>query len=798
MSDLIQAIRMLRRNPGFTLLASITLALGIGANAVIFSIVNAVILAPLPFPDQQRIVQISDGQVPSSLPKFTAYREQNQAFDEIGAYSETGFQTGATTAATPEELHGAHVTAGWFNVLGVHPARGRFFTAGEDRPGGAPVAILSHGLWQHRFASDPEILGKAIPVDGAQLTVVGIMPAGFDFPNESQIWVPRVFEHSAITRKQIDGGAGYLSVLARLKPGVPIQKATAELETISRRYAAAHIGNLDADRVPRIVLLKDELVEYVKPTLLMLFGAVGLVLLIAASNVANLLLVRGAERRRETAIRAALGASRGHLIRQLLVENLLISLIGSALGLLLAGWGVGLIGTLSGDILPRAADIRIDLPVLAFSVMLAAFTSILFGIAPSLAASRIDLNRALREGAKTSGTSRESSRLRGLMLGSQVALALVLSIGAGLLMQSLLRLQAVDPGFRPQRLLTAHIALPPGRYPEKPMQTSFYTALLDRIGQAPGVDSAALTSALPFVNGGVAYFFQIEGRPSLGPSKDPFARLRIVSPSYLRTMGIRLRSGRDFNEDDNESGTAVVEINETMARRYWPGENPVGRKITYSREHVRVEIIGVVSDVKFGTLDSPPEEEMYVPYRQRPALAMSVVVRSTADPAPLTSAVRLAVLTLDKDQPITNIRTMENLVSGSLSQSRLRGWLMGIFAVLALILAAIGIFGVVAYTVTQRTREIGIRIALGAARSNILALVLQQTMRPVVFGILTGWLASVLAARLISSMLFGIKVLEPITIATATLTLALVAGLAAYLPARRASKVDPLIALREE
>ncbi len=684
---------MLLRSPAFTLLALVTLALGIGANTTIFSVVNAVLLRPLPYQDPDRIVQIVDTremrgtvELASSFPKFTFIHDQAGTFDSAAAFSNANFHlsAGASNDQGPIQVNGIRTSSGFFRVLGVAPLLGRAFLAEEDRAGGGYVAVISYDLWVNRFAADRNLIGRSVGVDGDSTIVIGVMPPEFDFPADTKIWVPRTFESSRLTRQQIEHGAGYLSVIARLSPHSTLRQAQAELETLNQQYNATHEGFTDDDRGIRVSPLREQLVRNVRPTLLVLLGAVGFVLLIASGNVANLLLARAVSRGKEVAVRSALGASRGRLLIQFLTESVLLSLLGAGLGLLLSLWSIQLVTKLGPGIIPRADEIHINGPVLAFTVIVSVLTGIIFGLGPAMYSLRVDLNEALKATARGLGGSLGGGRLRGLMVAGEVALAVILLTGAGLLMRSFTHLLNVDPGFRPQQLLTMSIGLPPARYPRPLEQSGFYDQLLLRVGALPGVRNTAVISVLPMGGGGVAYFFNIEGRPKLEPAKAPFAMLGIISPAYFETMGIPLLKGRPFADADSAETPKVAIINDTMARRFWPGEDPLGRRLTYSREQITVEVIGVVGDVKFNGLGAASAgEEMYVPYRQRPSLAMWRVTRGAANPVNLASAIRHEVLAMDPDQPVSNVRTMDEVISDSVTQPRLRTVLMGSFAALS-------------------------------------------------------------------------------------------------------------------
>jgi putative ABC transport system permease protein len=659
------------------------------------------------------------------------------------------------------------------------------------------VAIISYSLWQNRFAGDAAVVGRSIGLNGASATIVGVMPAGFDFPGSADIWTPRVFENTVLTRVQIEHGAGFLRLFGRLKNGVDKRQALAEFTTLAEQYKAAHAGFGDAGNGVRIRTLREGATNDIRTTLLVLWGAVGFVLLIAAANVANLLLARAIARRKEIAIRASLGATRGRLLGQFLTESVILSTLGAALGILLAEWSVRLLTRLDSRVLPRAGEIQIDGRVLLFTLAVAIVSGVLFGLGPALHSLRIDLSRALKE---TSRGVTGGGRLRGFMVIAEVALAMILLAGAGLLMRSFSNLEKVDPGFRPQHLLSMSIALAPARYPKPFAQAAFFDQVLARVSTLPGVDRATVTSCPPIAGGYcIGYIYWIAGRPAPEPSKIPVAFLRSIHPQYFDTMRIPLIEGRAFSDADSADAPRVAIINQTMARRQWPNEDPIGRRFSYSREQVSVEVVGVAADVKFNALgDATAYDEMYVPFRQRPWLTMTLLVRGSGDAASLTSSIRHEIARIDSDQPVANVQTMEDALSDSVARPRLETALMGGFAALALLLAAVGIFGVVAWSVSQRTNEIGIRMALGARPANVLAMIVGQAFRTIGVGQVIGLSGGLALTRLLGSALFGVSADDPLTFAAGMIVLAAVALLACVIAARRAILIDPVIALRQD
>jgi putative ABC transport system permease protein len=790
---------MLLKWPGFTALALLTLALGIGANTTMFSVVNSVLLRPLPYEKPERIVQVLDtfpatgGYITSSYPKFTFLHDHVRSLESIAAESGGRFQISGPPPSTPAEVAGSRVSADFFRVLGAKPIRGRTFSPGEDRLGAKPVVVLSHSLWQSRFASDPGVVGQTITVDGSAASIIGIMPTGFDYPPETEIWIPEISEHSVVTQVQIQRGASYLYFYGRLAAGSDIRSAEAEISALSQQYDSSHKGFGDTGRIMRLTPLRESLVNDIRRTLLVLLGAVAFVLLIASANVANLLLARAVARQKEVAIRASLGASRARLLVQFLIESLILATLGAAFGILFSMWSMRAIRGIGSDILPRAAEIHIDTTVLLFTIAVAVFTGFIFGLGPAMHAARVDLNDALKSSSRSfSG----GGRLRSVIVVSEVALAMVLLTGAGLLMRSFLRLESVSPGFQPQGLLTMRIGLPSARYPQAIQRSAFYDRVLERVSTIPAVQSAAISNALPVNGRAIAYFFNIEGRPALESTKAPTAWLQSISPNYFETLGIPIVAGRTFSRADTVDSPLVTIISKATARRYFPNQNPIGQHLIYSRESVRVEIVGVANDVKFGGLGQTSfDNEFYVPYRQRPFLTMWLVTRG---PSNVASAARREILGVDPEQPVANIRTMEEVLAESVSQPRLRTVLIGSFAALALILTVIGIAGVVAWSVSQRTNEIAIRMALGARPANIVTMIVRQAFVVIGAGELIGLAGALALTRVLSGFLFGIVPEDPATFAGVLTVLAVVALGACVLAARRALRIDPVTAMRAE
>ncbi|MDQ3803874.1 MAG: ABC transporter permease [Acidobacteriota bacterium] len=806
--DLRYGLRTLLKNPGFTAVAVIALALGIGANSAIFSVVNAVLLRPLPYRDPDRLVMVWEENTKAGYPRDTPaaanyidWRDQNQVFEGMAAIADVSFNL--TGAGEPERLDGRRVSASLFPLLGVEPHLGRAFLPEEDQPGANRVAVLSHGLWQRRFGADANIAGKPLTLNGESYEVVGVMPPHFQFPSrEDELWVPIAFTPQEAASR----GRHYLQVLARLKPGVTLGQAQAEMSTIAARLQQQYPEqntNLGATVTP----LHEHVVGDIRPALLVLLGAVGFVLLVACANVANLLLARAAVRQKEIAVRVALGASRLRLVRQFLTESVLLAALGGGLGLLLSVWGVSLLKTFIPENISQARAVAVDARVLGFTVLVSLLTGLIFGLAPAVQASNFNLNETLKEGGRDSAAGSRGNRIRALLVVAEVAVSLVLLIGAGLLINSFLRLRNVDPGFRADNLLTMSIELPQQKYPDPARRAAFYTELVSRIEALPGVKSAAVTNWIPLVFQGDSIGFSIEGRPDPAPGQGrrPTVVTRVVHPHYFRTMGIQLLRGREFGEQDRVESPTVAVISETMARRHWPGEDPTGKRITPGPATSTdpddwVTIVGVVKDVRQFELGAEPKPQMYVSYAQGWSFfaPRHLVVSTAVEPLSLAATVRKTVWEIDKDQPVSDIRTMEEVLSESLARQRFSMLLLGIFAAVALALAAVGIYGVMSYAVAQRTHEIGIRMALGAQRGDVLKLAVGQGLKLVLIGVALGLAAAFALTRVMASLLFGVSATDPATLVTISLVLIGVAVLASYIPARRAAKVDPMIALRYE
>jgi putative ABC transport system permease protein len=797
--DLRYGLRSLFRSPGVTLIAILTLGLGIGANSAIFSVVNTALLRPLPYPDPGRLMLVMESnpakgyqRFPLSPLNYVDYRDQNSVLERLCAFDGTSFIL--TGAGRPEKIQGARVSAGFFETLGIAPLNGRAFAADEDRPGPDQVAILGHGLWQRRFGSDPGVLGRTVTLGGAAYTVVGVMPPGFAFPNRSEIWKPMALADNEMQSR----GSHYLLSIGRLRPGVSPERARADLEAIAARLQQRY-PDTNTGWTARVEPLAERIIGDARPTLLVLLAAVGFVLLIACANVASLLLARAAARRKEFAVRSALGAGRARLARQLITESLLLGLLGGGLGLLLALWGTDLLSAAAPPGIPRVREVGVDGRVILFTGGVALLTGLLFGLAPALQAARTDLNEALKEGARGDGGSPRRHRARALLVVAETALALVLLAGAGLMLRSLLRLQAIDPGFDPRHVLAVHVELPDARYPDERRRADFFRAALERLASLPGAQAAGAVFPLPMGGDRLIFSFGIEGRP-VAEADRPSAGYYVVSPDYFRAMGIHLMSGRAFTERDREGAPRVAIINATMARQFWPGEDPVGRRIVIDNgpQDLWREIVGVVQDVKHTELEGDSVAQMYEPYPQAPLPLMTLTVRAAGAPEGLAEAARRAILALDKDQPVSRTATMDRLLAESIARPRYSLLLLGVFAGVALLLATVGIYGLLSHSVTQRTREIGIRMALGARRGQVLVLVIANGMRLALLGIGAGLLGAIALTRLMSSLLYRVSPTDPATLAAVALLLAGAALLACLVPARRATRVDPMGALRCE
>jgi putative ABC transport system permease protein len=798
--DLRYGVRMLFKQPTFTIIAVLALALGIGANTAIFSVVNAVLLRPLPYhePDRLAMVHVSRAQAPLEKAPlcqsdFLDWKSQNQVFENIAAYSTNRFNFSG--GESPEQIEGAWVTADFFNTLAVQPAIGRAFLPDEDQPSTPQTVVISEGFWRRHLGSNPDIINQQITLNSKAFTVIGIMPAGFSFPEKGvDLWAA---ERLAPTRR----GPYYMRGLARLRPGVTLEQAKAEMSVIAQRVQE-QINSQNSDVTWTATSLTEATVGDVRTALFVLFGAVLFVLLIASANVANLLLARASAREKEMSVRLALGASRARLLRQLLTESLLLALCGGISGLLLAIWGVDLLLAISPANIPRLQEVTIDSRALGFTLLVSALSGLIFGLAPALQSSGLNLNDSLKEGGRSNTESRGRRRMRNALIIAEVALSLMLLVGAGLMMKSFIKLQSVSPGFKPEQLLTISLTLPRAKYDSNEKVTSFYQQLISRVNTVPGVDAAGLSISLPPNDLAVSDSFSIEGKPIAPGTSEPIVPIIFISPDYFNVLGVPLLEGRLFAEADRAESPPVVIINQTLAERYFPNENPIGKRFKVGgaerNRNPWMEIVGVVGDVKYTGLDAKPEPAYYLPLTQAAWRAVYLVVRASTNPLNLAPVLRQEIWALDKDLPVTKIATMEQLLAESIAQPRFRTLLLGIFAALALVLASVGIYGVISYTVTRRTHEIGIRLALGAQTSEILMLVIKQGMRLAIIGLTIGIAASLVLTRVMEKLLYEVSVTDKATFASVAGLLGLVALLACYVPARRAAKVDPMVALRYE
>ncbi len=808
LKDLRFAARALAKSPALSLAALVALALGIGANTAIFSVVNTVLIEPMPYPDPERLVLLLDANPEAGVPRFSAsppnfadWRAQSRSFEGMAAFTRASLSL--TGDAEPERIDGVRATAGFFATLGVEPALGRGFRPAEDRPGGDKVVVLGHELWQRRYAGDRSVLGSAIRIDGEPHTVVGIMPERFSFPREMELWLPLAL---AITPEQ--RGGHWLGVVARLEEGVAIERAQAEMQSIAQRLEQQYPESNTGWTV-NVHGLHDIAVEKIRPALLVLLVTVGCVLLIACADVANLLLARMAAREREVAIRTALGAGRSRLVRQFLTESVLLAVGGGALGLLLAYAGTQALIAFNPDNVPRVSEIRIDLAVLAFTLVLAVVTGLVFGLLPALHAFRHDLQGALKEGSRAvtaggaGGAGGRARFARSALVLAEVAVALVLLIGAGLLLRSFRGLQRVSPGFPPEGVLTVDLTLPESKYAGEPQVAAFYRDLVTELRAIPGVERAGAGFPLPLSGRNFILALVLEGKPEPPPGQEPSTNVRFVTPGYLETLAIPRRRGRSIRDSDVAGAPRVVVVNETMAASLWPDEEPIGRRFTFGdpedpEDPGWMTVVGIVGDVRHATLDAVPENETYVPIEQAPFGAASIVVRSAGDPMDLAGAVRVAVRRIDPELPLGTIETVEQVVAASLNQHRFNTTLVGTFAALALVLAVVGVYGVISYGVSQRVHEMGLRMALGAGRAEVRGMVVRQGMAVVLAGVAVGLAAAFAATRLLQAFLYGIRATDPLTFVVVPAVLALAALVASWLPAHRATRVEPMVALRTE
>ena len=798
--DLRYSLRMLAKAPGFAALAIATLALGIGANTAIFTVANSVLLRSLPYKDPGQLVRISthrDGSCCVSLPFFTALSATNRSFSGVTAY-----QFDAVNLAVPdgaEQTDAERVTGNFFDVLGARLLGGRTFTPEEDQPGGNQVVLIGYELATRLFGGAQNAVGQHLALDSKDYTIIGVVPPKFGVQllgRQPEIWMPRIIEFSLTTPARVNLGGMYYEAIGRLRPGVASAQALAETEVIFQQYKHDKPGNFDAtsDVAMTVSNLQSNLVANVRPTLLILSAAVGFVLLIACANVANLLLFRALSRRKEFAVRSALGAPRSTLVRQLLTESVLMAVMSGALGIFLGYLGTRFLATFTQTNLPQVADIPMDLRVLSFTVAISVLSGILFGLTPSLQLSRPNLGSTLSDEGRSSTGSRQRNRIRSILVAAQVALSMVLLIGSGLLIRSFMRLRMVDPGFGARNTLTAKTFLPPAIYPQPADRVAFYRSALQRLQSIPGVEAAAISTALPVLptHGAPARF---EGEPDVDLGRRTVVLIESISPDYPKAMHMPLVAGRAFNDLDDAQSTPVVMVNQATARRFWANQDPLGKLVWVGR-FPPCQVVGVLADIKNDSLASPTQPEVFFPYPQLASPMLYVSIRSSMDPHSLVSALRAQIVAVNRGQPISDVQTMEERLESASAQTRSMMLLIGVFSATALILALVGIYGVIAYSVAQRTQELGIRIALGASSADIFRLVIGNGLRLAVAGTVIGLVASFALTRLMASLLFQTSATDPITFAGSAIVFAVVAALASYLPARRAMRINPTDALR--
>ena len=801
-SEIRYAVRQLLKSPGFTLVAILGLALGIGANVALFSVVNSVFLRPLPYHEPDRLVRLSSTiesqnlvRVGFSYPRFLEVQQHQQVFSDLAFSAFNAFTL--TGRGDPEQLIGLQASAVLLPTLGLEPVVGRNFSADEDRPGGERVALISHALWQQRFNGDPAVIGQALTLDGAPYIIIGVLPAAASaFPlNQIQLWVPRPAELPFLVPSQLNNGGYFFQAIARLKADVSLRQASEAMNLIAAGYREAHPANVDAHSQIEIVPLLDDAVGDQRQSYLLLFGAVGCVLLIACANIANLLLARFAGRRREIAARFALGASRANVVRQLVTESLAVAVLGGLLGLLLAQWALGALVTFGAELIPRALDISIDSVALGFSLLVILVTGLAIGLLPALQVSGVNVLETLKEAGR--GSVGSGQRLRSSLLVAEVSLSLVLLIAAGLLLTSFARLQSVEPGFEPEGVFTAQLAIPPQRYPREKL-VPFYEQLYQRLSMLPGITSAALTDRVPLTGGQTPAPVAIVGRPVPPMSERPQANRHLVSPGYFKTLGIPIRAGRDFDERDSASVPHVSIINETFARRHFPGEDPLGRTLITGMGQLPSQIVGVVADVRSTSLQDPAEADYFLPALQRPETFTNMLVRTNISPAAMAPAVREALRTVDPNLPLLEPQALTARIAETVANRRLALVLLAGFAALALFLASLGVYSVMANLVAFRTSEIGLRMALGASPATVMRMVLGHGRRLTLVGIALGIGGALAVSRLMQQVLFEVDPAEPLVYLALSVTLLLVTEFASWFPARRATRIDPVIALRTE
>jgi predicted permease len=808
LQDLRHAVRSLVRSPGFTLVALLTLALGIGATTALFTVIDAVLLQPLPYRDPGQLVRINhfypslnNLRAGVSAPGFRIYDSHTEIFRSAAA--ERNVPMTLTGRGDAERVRATQVTADFFPMLGVGPVLGRALRPDDAEPGHDKVTVLTWGTWQRMFGGERGVIGRSIQLDGQDYQIVGVMPASFKdfFARQADLWIPLFFQPDQLADGRL--GNEYLNLIGRLAPGVSVAEGQARMHTLAEQMKAQYVNQFSKDWTLQVTSLTDEATSGIRTGVLLLFGAVLFVLLIACANVANLQLARTAARAQEVAVRVALGASPTRLMRHLLTESIVLSVAGGALGVLLAAWGVPALLSLNANTLPGTAVVQVDARVLAFALVVSLVTGLLFGVVPARQMARNDLHNSLKEGGRGAAGDRGSLALRRALVVSTVALALTLLVGAGLLIRSFGRLVGVDPGFQPDHLLTFNVDLPRTKYPSDTLQVALWARLTAAISATPGVVSAGATSVIPFGGSWSTSSFTVEGIPlPTDGTPGPWGDIRLVTTGYLPTIRAPLLKGREFTDADRMGSPPVAIVDEVLAHKYWPDSDPIGKRITFNGPTAAladwIQVVGVVGHTAHEGLDADKRTQVYLPIAQAGNAAMGYTVRTSGDPLALANAVRGAIRSVDPDLAMANVSTMDALIEGSTGPRRFAMLLLGGFALLALTLASIGLYGVMSYTVTQRTRELGVRMALGAEAREVMGLVLRQGLRLALVGVGIGLLASLLMTRLLKSMLYDLSATDPVTFASISLLLIAVALIASYLPARRATKVDPIVALRAE
>ena len=805
--DIRYAVRKLSRTPAFTAIAALTLALAIGATTAIFSVIDAVLLKPLPFRDPERVVRVTnirDGnRMVSSVPDFLDIRTQSKSYSSVAPIDPQAAMN-LTGGSEPERVQAARVGATFWSLLGVTPALGRGFAPNEDSQSAGRTVVLSDGLWKRRFGADRRVVGKTIALDGNTYTVIGVAPPQFSFPDRPDVWIPLVFGKDDLNPE--GRGAHWMGIIGRLAPNVTVAQATSELVTITRRLEQQYPES-NTNMTGAVIPMQEYMVGDVRPALYVMLGAVAFVLLIACANVANLLLVRAASRESEMAVRTALGAGSWRIVRQLVIESVLLAVVGGVLGTLLALWGVDLLLAMAPQGLPRINEVTVNASVLLFTAGVTALTGVVFGLFPALHAARANVSGMLKDGMRGSSGGVASRRARNMLVMTEMALAVVLLVGAGLLIRSFGKLLAVDPGFRAERVVTFAIAAPATKYGQYAERRVLASNLMERMKRVPGVQGAAIVTGMPLSNIMMRTTAHIVGTPAERPAERKATDVAMVTPGYFSTMGISLVSGRDFTDRDGSGAPVVAIVNHEFVKRYFPNENPIGKHIELGWEQDTAstggnmtlggEIVGVVGNVKRRGLSQEVFPETYASFMQPTFSSFSVVVRSTADPSTVMAAIRAQVRELDRDLPLSELRQVKELVAASVSRPRFYTTILGVFASIALILAAVGIYGVISYAVSLRTRELGIRIALGASGRQVSGLVLQQGVGLAIAGVLIGGAGAYWLTRLLSKLLFGVSATDPLTFLGVAVVLTAIAAVASFVPARRAAKVDPLLAMRE-